>query len=847
LTWLDELPTLEDGTHTYAVRQLDAAGNESMWNEITFTLDRSAPGTPTIRLADDTGIDANDGVTSDGTVIIEDLDVAAGTGWQYSSNGGATWKFGDVNALTGKAEFELANLHATSGTLQVRQVDAAGNTGKAASLDFTLLTGKPTWTPGLVGLSNEQPGVLVTQQDVVDITFVVDAETEGTVQWRLKSGDGSWTTVNAQDVVDGTFTIEDIQLANADQTVELRVTDRAGNEGDIVSHLIDGPYKLPSLQITKHPNGISVTSPIAGKILIGGVEAFSTDASKGAIAGSVMVMEQPNSLNGTISVVGENGSIATDETGLWYTLGGAGVDAISGRQVWGFGGADTLTGTNMDDYLNGGEGNDTIYANYGADTLVGGPGADRIHLGYDGAVKTMIFEGGDTATHVFANGQSTAVLDVVLQPKNGDVLQVGPVFTAAPTVIDTYLGNSGANQVAIVRGTSSGGSFFKDPTGPLHLVQWSDGMNVNSILLSGYSGQRLGLEIDPLTGRMTLAEAPPPPVVSSLDKVTFYYNAGASTFGLTGTPSDMAAATGTGSDNGLLDKRGFTLSDLSSMSPQPTSIDYTAGSGFGVGLDGKLTFNDVLKAGVYEMSWEDETIATYTGYMAANAVKFAGGADGNFFHHHFVIDRVEKITDQMTDTWNNESVAYVDSPSSGGIIFTGGNNDVVIDTGTTISIGYTSFSSDWQDLVIGFDAGDDVIFFEGDTATMVDRNHNGVIDWAGHDGNGKAVIAKGTEAAMVTVSGPVGTTQNNVISNETYATLQAQLDTANKSPWESLLILATNEDGDAGALLYWFADSNGILEKGELIMVGMFSDGAPVDTDILVIGTMPDNGGIPGG
>ncbi|WP_306392884.1 Ig-like domain-containing protein [Telluria beijingensis] len=842
LNWLDELPELDDGTYTFAVRQRDAAGNEGMSDQITFTLDRSEPGTPTLRLAEDTGSDAKDGVTSDGTVVIENLDTAAGTGWQYSTNGGETWTFSEVNTLTGTAEFELANLHAKSGTFQVRQVDAAGNAGKAASLDFTLLTGKPTWTPGLVGLSNELPGVLVTQQNAVDITFAVDAEADGTVQWRLKSGDGGWTTVQAQDIVDGRFAIEDIQLASADQTVELRVTDRAGNEGDVVSHLIDGPFKLPSLQIAKHATGIIVTSPIAGKILIGGVEAFSTDASKGAIAGSVMVMEQPNRLVGTISVVGEDGSVATDETDVSYTLGGGGVDTVTGRQVWGFGGADTLTGTNMDDYLNGGDGNDTIYSNYGADTLVGGTGADRIHLGYDGAVKTMIFEGGDTATHVIANGQSTAVLDMVLQPKKGDVLQVGPVFTAAPTVSDTYLGNPGENQVAIVRGTSSGGSFLKDPYGPLHLVQWSDGMHVNSILLSGYSGQRLGLEIDPLTGRMTLVEAPPPPMVSTVTDLKFEYNPAATIFAMEGSPSYMSQAKGQGSESGLMDKSGLSLVDYRTLAEVATDRDYTDGASFGVTSAGKLQFDDVLTAGLYKMSWEDSVIATNTGYMGAGDVLIAGGRDGQVYKHHFQVKEVVTVDGDIAIDWNvTYSRAYVSDGKTDATINTSSRIDVIVDAGTTLRIGQSSFSSGADDLIIGFDAKDDVYFFTGSVGEQLDRNRDGEFKWAWNDEGGKVVVAKDTEAVHVVVDGPLISQSMNVVGDATFDTLNAALDL--KQLGGKTLILATNADNSAGAL-FGLVDmnNNGIIDRPagwstELYVFAVFSDGVPDMADIELVGT----------
>ena len=53
---------------------------------------------------------------------------------------------------------------------------------------------------------------------------------------------------------------------------------------------------------------------------------------------------------------------------------------ISGVQIYGLGGADSLTGSAFADFLDGGDGNDTLAGGLGADTLIGGNGDDTLQI-----------------------------------------------------------------------------------------------------------------------------------------------------------------------------------------------------------------------------------------------------------------------------------------------------------------------------------------------------------------------------------------------------------------------------------------------------------------------------------
>ncbi|WP_246856241.1 Ig-like domain-containing protein, partial [Vibrio crassostreae] len=61
--WTTTAPVPTEGDNTITVRQIDAAGNASGSSELTFTLDTTAPDTPTLTLDTDSGSAADDFLT----------------------------------------------------------------------------------------------------------------------------------------------------------------------------------------------------------------------------------------------------------------------------------------------------------------------------------------------------------------------------------------------------------------------------------------------------------------------------------------------------------------------------------------------------------------------------------------------------------------------------------------------------------------------------------------------------------------------------------------------------------------------------------------------------------------
>ncbi|WP_129591375.1 Ig-like domain-containing protein [Salinicola tamaricis] len=221
---------LAEGTYAdgdVQVRQTDVAGNISPVDSLgPITVDLSAPTAPTISLANDTGADIADGITSDATVNITDLE--ANATWEYSTDGGTTWTMG-----TG-ASFELAEGTYADGDVQVRQTDVAGNVSATDSLGpITIDLSAPT-APTL-SLANDT-GADITDGITNDATVTVDA-LEPNATWEYSTDGGTtWSsgTGTSFELAEGTYADGDVQVRQSDVAGNVSP---AGNLGPVVVDL----------------------------------------------------------------------------------------------------------------------------------------------------------------------------------------------------------------------------------------------------------------------------------------------------------------------------------------------------------------------------------------------------------------------------------------------------------------------------------------------------------------------------------------------------------------------------------------------------------------------------------
>ncbi len=200
------------------VRQFDAAGNSGVVTKLTsIEVDTTAPSVLTASLASDTGESGTDGITSNGMVNVGAL-AAGASGWAYSTDGGTSWVTGSASAFT------LAEGSYADNAVQVRQFDAAGNSG-----DVTMLKGivvDATAPSAMLTASLASDTGTSSTDGITSIGMVnVGALAAGASGWAYSTDGGtSWVTGSAS-----AFTLA--EGSYADKAVQVLQFDRAGNSG----------------------------------------------------------------------------------------------------------------------------------------------------------------------------------------------------------------------------------------------------------------------------------------------------------------------------------------------------------------------------------------------------------------------------------------------------------------------------------------------------------------------------------------------------------------------------------------------------------------------------------------
>jgi hypothetical protein len=160
-------PALHEGMNSVKVRVTDLAGNRN-YQQLTFTLDTEAPDTPAIALHNAPG----NGSTASGVIDITGLEQNHDTAWEYSTDKGKTWTYGDTNDGSGADTLVLSA--AGDYSVLVRQYDVAGNVStQTAALDFTIEASLTVQVlPG-------EEGVSLTSSVPGDIFMVTDGNGPG--------------------------------------------------------------------------------------------------------------------------------------------------------------------------------------------------------------------------------------------------------------------------------------------------------------------------------------------------------------------------------------------------------------------------------------------------------------------------------------------------------------------------------------------------------------------------------------------------------------------------------------------------------------------------------------------
>ena len=306
-------------------------------NPGAITIDTIAPSAPSFALANDTGT-AGDGISSDGTVTVSDLE--AGATWEYLVDGGH-WTAGSAQLYLSEGSYAI-------GDIQVRQYDAAGNVSVvnvnpgAITID-TIAPSAPSFA-----LANDTgtAGDGISSDGTVDVSGL-----EADATWEyLVDGGTTWTAGSDTD-----FTLSEGSYAMGD--IQVRQSDAAGN----VSAVQQNPAVVTIETTPSYSLPLNVTS--------------SSDPNDN------------DSLFDNGNTPGDDVMVSSNAT-LTLIYAGAGNDSVTIE-----GGSQTIYGGSGDDNIAAGAGSDNLYGGSGADTLsgnahsnnfYGGSGADIIIFGENG-------------------------------------------------------------------------------------------------------------------------------------------------------------------------------------------------------------------------------------------------------------------------------------------------------------------------------------------------------------------------------------------------------------------------------------------------------------------------------
>lgn len=306
------VPPANSGVYTVYVTDTDSSG-ATVTSAITFTLDVDAPATPTLSLLVDTGSSTTDLITRDGTLAF--------TG----AESGGRVEFFVVPAGSGSGSWtSVLPTFTTDGShsVLVRQTDLAGNTAtNTATFTFTLDTTAPV-TP-TVTLTNDADNDRVID---VDGLTVLDVEAGASIEYSLDDG-VTWTTTQPD------------LLPNGDYSVQVRVTDLAGN----ISAVEDVTFTV-NKAVPDGPDSPSITNDSGASDSDGITNEIPTFTAADLPAGARLQFQ----LDGTstwvdvlpadlvdgdytvhVRVVAENGSVSSELADVTFTLDRTAPDALA--------------------------------------------------------------------------------------------------------------------------------------------------------------------------------------------------------------------------------------------------------------------------------------------------------------------------------------------------------------------------------------------------------------------------------------------------------------------------------------------------------------------------------------
>ncbi|SBS30740.1 Cadherin domain protein [Marinomonas spartinae] len=505
-TWTLAGQTLT-GSNTLKVKVTDTAGNDGEVYNQAYVLDTSAPTKTIASAAFSADTAANGGTNSDwitktasqtvsGTLS---ANLASGETVYVSLDGGTNWSA--ATATVGQNTWTLAGQTLTgSNTLKVKVTDTAGNDGEVYNQAYVLDTSAPTKTIASAAFSADSAvngGSIITKtaEQTVSGTLSANLSSGESVYVSLDNG-ASWTVATAS-VGSNTWSLAGQTLTES-STLKVKVTDKAGNDGEVYSQNYVLDTTAPTItSITRQTPTGSSTNADSLVYQVAFSEAVSNlDASDFSVAGttaSVTSVSQVGSSN-VYNITVSGGDLA-DLNGT-VSLGFSGtqnIQDIVGNAITNT----TPTGSNDAKYdvinsltvTTGDNKNDNAtFSDYATDLTDGG-GLSLIEaMHYASANQTVSFN--LASDFVDMNGQtielvSGVILDTDLM--NGLTISNGTLNLQGSAIVTNGVGDSLTIASTI---TGNGQSLTKMGDGRLTL---SSAINSNSSFSTNVTGGSLSI------------------------------------------------------------------------------------------------------------------------------------------------------------------------------------------------------------------------------------------------------------------------------------------------------------------------------------------------------------------
>ncbi len=356
--------SLASGVNNLTATATDAAGNIGTSSTFVATLDTtppSAPGTPNLTAASDTGKSDTDNVTSDNTPTISGSGINGDTVTLYD---GST-AIGSGTVSDGTYSITTSKLSDGTHAIIAKQTNVAGNiSGSSSALSVEIDTTPPTvsrtsynlYTHTLSGSYADTGGSGVVEVDVTDTT-----------RGHSNSGDATLHS--------GTWTYSNNRLDSND-SLTITATDLAGNQTTITAKAPAGTAGSP-INLALANSAATSAGPIS--VAVSAVPA-GWQLNEGTNLGNGAWSVQTNDLSAltVLTAAAFTGAVVLNVTETWANANGTtsttyvadNVEAYApGSPIFALAGDDSLTGVGGNDLFVFGQpiGNDTIY-NFNAAT-----------------------------------------------------------------------------------------------------------------------------------------------------------------------------------------------------------------------------------------------------------------------------------------------------------------------------------------------------------------------------------------------------------------------------------------------------------------------------------------------